>query len=130
MSTTMLERAHALAQFANEHVADFSRHSNKEAMEKALTEVRAQLGREYDLLIAGRQEKTADKLKSLNPSHPSEVVGIHSKATAALATEAIESAYSYFPTWAAVPAEKRAGILFRAADIFRKRKFEFDAWLV
>jgi 1-pyrroline-5-carboxylate dehydrogenase len=130
MSSTILERAHALAHFTNEPVADFSRPSNREAMERALSEVRGQLGREYDLLIAGRHEKTADKLKSLNPSRPSDVVGIHSKASAALATEAVESAYNYFPTWAAVPAEKRAGILFRAVDIFRKRKFEFDAWLV
>src|SRR5580704_14980531 len=102
MSSTTLERAQTLAHFTNEPVADFSRPSNREAMERALSEVRGRLGREYDLLIAGRYEKTADKLKSLNPSRPSEVVGIHSNATAALATEAVESAYNYFPTWAAV----------------------------
>ena len=125
-----MEPVRSLASFSNEPVADFSRGPNREAMEKALAEVRGQLGREYDLLIAGRREKTPDKLRSLNPSRPSEVVGVHSKATAALAKEAVESAYDYFLTWAAVPAEKRAEILFRAADLIRKRKFEFDAWLV
>jgi 1-pyrroline-5-carboxylate dehydrogenase len=130
MSTTIQEPVRRLGAFSNEPVADFSRHANREAMEKALADVRAQMGREYDLLIAGRREKTPDKLKSLNPSRPSEVVGMHSKATAALAAEAVESAYSYFPQWTAVPAEKRAETLFRAADILRKRKFEFDAWLV
>ena len=63
-------------------MADFSKPANREAMEQALREVRAQLGREYELLIAGSREKTADKLKSLNPSRPSEVVGVHNKATA------------------------------------------------
>ena len=116
--------------FSNEPVADFSKPANREAMERALRDVRAQLGREYELLIAGRREKTGDLLKSLNPSRPSEIVGVHNKATAALAKEAVEAAHEYFPEWGAVPAETRARILLRAAEMFRERKFEFDAWLV
>ena len=130
MSTTVAEPTRALRAFSNEPVADFSQPSKRESMEKALREVRGQFGREYDLLIAGRREKTADKLKSLNPSRPGEVVGIHSKATAALANEAVEAAYEYFPQWAATPAEARVEMLLNAAALIRKRKFEFDAWLV
>ena len=78
----------------------------------------------------GAAKKRPDKLKSLNPSRPSEVVGTHSKATAALAKEAVESAYAYFPEWSATPAGTRAEMLLRAAALFRKRKLEFDAWLV
>ena len=99
-------------------------------MEKALRDVRAQFGQDHDLLIAGRREKTADKLKSLNPSRPGEVVGIHSKATAEMAREAVESAHAYFPEWAATPAAVRVDMLLRASALIRKRKFEFDAWLV
>jgi len=130
MSSTIAEAVKAPAAFANEPVADFSKPANREAMERALREVRTQLGREYDLLIAGRREKTGDLLKSLNPSKPSEIVGVHNKATAALAKEAVEAAHAYFPEWGAVPAEARARILLRAAGLFRERKFEFDAWLV
>src|SRR3984885_3965566 len=130
MSSTIAEAVKAPAAFANEPVADFSKPANREAMERALREVRTQLGREYDLLIAGRREKTGDLLKSLNPSKPSEIVGVHNKATAGLAKEAVEAAHAYFPQWAAVPAETRARILLRAAELFRERKFEFDAWLV
>ena len=126
----MAEPVKAPAAFVNEPVADFSKPANREAMERALREVRAQLGREYELLIAGRREKTGDLLKSLNPSHPSEIVGLHHKATAAQAKEAVEAAHAYFPEWAAVPAETRAKMLLRAAALFRQRKFEFDAWLV
>jgi len=65
MGTSIAEpvKAH-VRPFANEPVADFSKTANREAMEQALREVREQLGREYNLLIAGRREKTADKLKS------------------------------------------------------------------
>ncbi|HEX5228788.1 MAG TPA: L-glutamate gamma-semialdehyde dehydrogenase [Bryobacteraceae bacterium] len=131
MSSTIAEPVHTQPRaFSNEPVADFSQATNREAMERALREVRAQLVREYDLLIAGRREKTGDLLKSLNPSKPSEVVGLHNKATAAQAREAVEAAHAYFGEWAAVPADSRARILLRAADLFRQRKFEFDAWLV
>ncbi|HEX6894093.1 MAG TPA: aldehyde dehydrogenase family protein, partial [Bryobacteraceae bacterium] len=130
MSTTLLEPVHSLPAFSNEPVADFSKPPNRQAMEKALRDVHAELGREYDLLIGGAHHKTAEKLQSLNPSRPREVVGIHNKATADLAREAVEFAYSYFPEWSRVPAETRAEILLRAAALIRKRKFEFDAWLV
>src|ERR1700694_1348835 len=130
MSSTIAEPVKTIPAFSNEPVADFSKPANREAMEKALRDVRGQFGRDYDLLIAGRREKTPDKLKSLNPSRSSEVVGIHSKATAALANEAVEAAYAYFPVWAATPAKTRVEMLLRAAALIRKRKFEFDAWLV
>jgi len=130
MSSSIAEPVKALRPFSNEPVADFSRPANREAMEKALRDVRAEFGREYDLLIAGRREKSGDLLKSVNPSRPGEIVGVHNKATAALANEAVEAAHAYFPRWAATPPEVRAETLLRAAAIFRKRKFEFDAWLV
>jgi 1-pyrroline-5-carboxylate dehydrogenase len=120
MSSTMTKPAHAPStKFSNEPVTDFTKPANREAIEKAMAEVHAQLGRDYDLLVAGRREKTPDKLKSLNPSRPSEVVGIHSKATAALAKEAVEDAYAYFPQWSAVPPETRAALLIEASAIIR-----------
>src|SRR5580704_15625530 len=116
-SSTIAEPVKAPKAFSNEPVADFSKPANREAMERALREVRGQFGREYELLIAGRREKTQDKLKSLNPSRPSEVVGLHHKATAELAKEAVDAAHAYFPEWSAVPAEARARILLRAAEL-------------
>jgi 1-pyrroline-5-carboxylate dehydrogenase len=131
MSSTIAEPIQAQPKaFSNEPVADFSKPANRAAMESALRDVRPQLGREYQLLVAGRREKTGDLLKSLNPSRPGEIVGLHHKATAALAKEAVEAAHAYFSEWSAVPADKRAGILLRAGELFRERKFEFDAWLV
>lgn len=119
-----------LPPFTNETVTDFSQPANRKAMEQALAQVRGEFGREYDIQIAGEHFKTGDLLKSLNPSQPNQVVSVHHKATTELATRAIENAYSFFPEWSATPAHHRIAMLLRAAAIIRKRKFEFDAWLV
>ena len=120
-----------LPPFVNEPYRDFSLPQHRAAMEAALAQVRAELGREYDLWIAGRPEKGGPShLLSHNPSHPAEVVGIHQKATAEQANRAVESAFAYFPTWASVAPEERARLLFRAASLLLERKSEFNAWLV
>jgi 1-pyrroline-5-carboxylate dehydrogenase len=116
--------------FRNEPYTDFSDSAHRRAMENALAQVRAQFGREYDLRIGGDRLKTGDLLRSVNPSNPREVVGVHHRATAALARRAVDLAYAYFPEWSATPAEERIRLLLRAGGIIRRRKLEFDAWLV
>ena len=120
----------ALPAFQNEPYTDFSLPANRRAADEALAGVRAQLGREYDLLIGGERIRTGDLLRSVNPSYPREVIGVHHRATAELAHRAVDSAYAYFPEWSATPEEERIRLLVRAADIIRRRKLEFDAWLV
>jgi 1-pyrroline-5-carboxylate dehydrogenase len=117
-------------EFRNEPYTDFSTPANRKAMEEALATVRGQFGREYDLRIAGERFRTPDKLKSVNPSNPTEVVGIHDKATPAMATQAIESAHAFFPEWSRTDPAERIAMLRRAAQVIRGRKMEFDAWLV
>ena len=119
-----------LCDFINEPYADFSRPENAAAMRAALAQVREQVGREYDIRIGSQRFSTADLLQSLNPSHPNEVVGSHHKASAELARRAIATADAFFPAWAATPASQRVELLRRASAILRRRKFEFDAWLV
>jgi len=119
-----------LAPFANEPYRDFTKPDAAQASRHALAGVRAQLGREYDLLIAGDRRRSSDKLHSLNPAHPAEVVGIHQKGSTQDALDAVEAAYAFFPVWAATAVEQRAEHLLRLAEIIRQRKSEFDAWLV
>jgi len=119
--------------FSNEPPASFSgpeNAANAHAMREAIKKVRAELGREYDLVIGGKRERTAEKIVSLNPAYPSEVVGIHQKADRAHVEPAIQAALAAFESWKNAPAEERAGLIFRVAEILRKRKFEFNAWLV
>ncbi|MGH9387585.1 MAG: L-glutamate gamma-semialdehyde dehydrogenase, partial [Vicinamibacterales bacterium] len=74
--------------------------------------------------------RTETKLRSVNPSNPAEVVGIHQRATPEMAARAVESAYAYFAEWSRTDPASRVGMLRRAAVVLRRRKFEFDAWLV
>ena len=120
----------SLPEFRNEPVTDFSVPAHRIAMEAALAKVRSEFGREYDLLIGGERVKTTEKLRSINPSRPAEVVGIHQKATPDLAARAVESAYAYFPEWSATSPNDRIRKLLAAAHLLREHKFEFDAWLV
>jgi len=119
-----------LAPFANEPYTDFTRPDKAAAARAALTKVRSQFGKEYDLLVAGQRRRSASKLESVNPSKPSEIVGIHQKGSEQDARDAVEAAYAYFATWSQVPIAERVQLLLRLGEIIRERKYEFDAWLV
>ncbi len=120
----------AVPDFRNQPLTDFSQPAERAAMEAALARVAGQLGARYPLRIGGRPVATTEELRSTNPSRPSQVVGIHSAADAALARRAVEQAHGYFPQWSAVAAAGRAEVLFAAARILRQRRHEFSAWMI
>jgi len=62
-------------EFTNEPFVDFTKAENRAAMEAALKKVASEFGRDYPMYINGQEVKTVDKIKSTNPSHPSQVVG-------------------------------------------------------
>jgi 1-pyrroline-5-carboxylate dehydrogenase len=116
--------------FENERLVDFSKEDNARKMRAAIEKVRGQLGREYDLIIGGKRIKSQDKIKSLNPAQPSQVVGIHQKAGKEHVEPAIQAALHAFESWSQTSVEERASLLFRVGDLLRERKFEFMAWMV
>ena len=116
-------------EFSNEAFIDFTKPENRKAMEDALAQVRAMFGREYPLTIGGERITTTEKIKSYNPSHPDQVIGVFQKATVEMANQAVEKAHVAFERWKRVPVEERVACLYRAADILRKRRYELDAWL-
>src|SRR5436305_4959210 len=116
--------------FRNEPLTDFSRPENARAMRAALEKVRAELGREYSLVIGGENIKTTGKIKSLNPAHPSEIIGIHQRAEKEHVEPAMRAALAAFESWKYTSVEERVSIVMRTAQILRQRKFEFNAWLV
>jgi 1-pyrroline-5-carboxylate dehydrogenase len=115
--------------FANEPFVDFKAPANERAIGSALATVGSQLGREYSLVIGGERVKTADKIHSLNPAQPAQVVGVHQKAGAEHAEGAIAAALRAFELWSRASSGDRISLLLNAADIIRQRKFEFMAWL-
>jgi 1-pyrroline-5-carboxylate dehydrogenase len=115
--------------FVNEPFTDFKVTETSRRMHEALELVGAQLGREYDLIIGGHRFRTDGKIRSLNPARPTQVVGIHQKAGAEHAEQAMKAALEAFGSWSRTSARDRASLLLAAAEIIRRRKLEFCAWL-
>lgn len=116
--------------FVNEPMLDFTRDENARKMRAGIEKVRGQLGHEYDLIIGGERVKTADQIRSINPSKPSQLVGLHQKAGKEHVEPAMQAALKAFESWKRTSVEERASLLFRVGDLMRERKFEFMAWLV
>src|SRR5205807_5003256 len=74
--------------------------------------------------------KTEKKITSLNPAHPSQVVGIVQEAQREHVDIAVKAAATAFESWKYTSASERAALLHRVAGILRERKFEFSAWMV
>ncbi len=116
--------------FKNEPLTDFSNVENARHMRAALSKVRAELGREYDMVIGNRLIKTKEKIKSLNPARPSEIVGVFQNADREHVEPAVRAAAEAFESWKRTTVEQRASLLHVTASILRERKFEFSAWMV
>jgi 1-pyrroline-5-carboxylate dehydrogenase len=127
--STVIQPVTPRGPFHNEPFIDFHDPQNVHAMQAALTRVGDMLGHEYELVIGSERSKTAEKIESLNPARPAQVVGIHQKAGLEHAERAMQAALEAFASWKYVAMEERAALLLQAAELIRKRKFEFCAWL-
>lgn len=119
-----------LEPFKNEEFLNFFDGKVQKEAEKALQKVKQSLGCDYPLIIGDKRIYTGEKIISVNPANPKQVIGKSSKGTEEYAEEAIIWAEKAFETWGNVPAKERARYLFKAAAILRKRKLEFSAYLV
>src|SRR5262245_31021958 len=118
------------APFRNEPVTDFTNPETARRMREALAKVGAELGREYDMVIGDRLIRTTDKINSVNPARPSQVVGIFQSAGREHVEAAIQAAASAFESWKRTSVEERASLIHNVACILRERKFEYAAWMV
>ncbi len=128
-----MQTQRTLDEFKNEEFVDFSTPENKQAMEEAIERVRGELGREYPVIVNGEKIELGAHFYSVNPSKKEEVVGAFSDADVDaenLVNKAIDAATEAFKTWRNVPAEERAEYLFKAAEIIRKDKHYYSAWMV
>ena len=128
-STTAIQPCSPQGEFANEPFIDFKTLENTRKMKTALEFVSSQLGREYGLVIGGQRIKTEEKIRSLNPARPAQIVGVHQKAGAEHAAQAMAAALTAFESWSRTPVESRASLLLNAARLIRSRSFVFCAWL-
>lgn len=116
-----------LPAYVTEPLTDFSDEKNVQAYQAALEKVNATLGADYPLVIGGERVTTDDKITSYNPANKAQVVGTVSKTDQALAERAMQVADATFESWSKTPAEERAAILLRAAEITKARRHEMSA---
>src|SRR4029078_12503197 len=109
-------------EFRNEPFTDYTKEENAAAMRAAIEKVTSELGQEYPLVIGGERIKTGSTLDSINPANRTEVGGKFHKANKELAERAVEAAFKTFQTSRNVPADERAQLLFRVAELMRERK--------
>ncbi|MGH7659427.1 MAG: L-glutamate gamma-semialdehyde dehydrogenase [Vulcanimicrobiaceae bacterium] len=126
--TTTAERT--IAPFRNEPIRDFKDPADRTSLEAALQRARERLGATYPLIIDGARREATQTFRSINPAHPKETVGDVASASVEQAHEAIDVAHRRFDAWKETPAQKRADFLFKAADLVRKRRDDFNALLV
>ncbi len=119
-----------LTAYHNEPFTNFQVSENKVAMEEALLLVTSQKGRHYPLKIGEYSVDTEARITSVNPSCLTEVIGTTARANVEIADKAVRAAADAFKSWKNVDAETRARLIFKAAAILRRRKFEYSAWLV
>ncbi|HPJ23791.1 MAG TPA: aldehyde dehydrogenase family protein, partial [Bacillota bacterium] len=117
----------AIYSYKTEPLTDFSKPEVLKAYEAGIKKVRSELGREYPLIINGERIFTDTHIKSLNPSDHAEIIGDVCQASMKEAELAMDTALETFEYWKKVDPRVRADVLFKAANIMRRRKHELSA---
>lgn len=92
--------------------------------EEALVKLKANLGREYGMIIDGKERFAADKFEDRSPANTDLVLGIFQKGTAQDANDALAAARKAFPMWSHTPWQERVKLLRKAAEVMDRRTFE------
>ena len=116
--------------FTNQPPIDFAQADNRRAMQDALATVRDRFGVHRPLVIGGQEVDSTEQGQSFDPSHKSRLVGTYALASREHALAAVAAAKAALGGWAALPVERRAEYLQRAADVLRDHLFEYAAWEV
>jgi 1-pyrroline-5-carboxylate dehydrogenase len=115
-------------EFRNEPYLDFAR--DVDARQAQLKAIEAVVPTDCPLVIGGVRISTKHSIVSHNPCQPSRIIGRAAKASAAQAEKAIRTAHDAFASWSRTPPGARADILFRAAEILRRRRHEMNATMI
>ena len=113
--------------FENVANTDFTFEAGRQQMQAGLAQVRAELGREYPLVINGEPVTTGRWAESLNPSRPKEVVARIAQAGPEEVNQTVTAAAQAWLSWRQVSPLERADLLKRIAERLEQRRFELAA---
>jgi 1-pyrroline-5-carboxylate dehydrogenase len=99
------------------------------AFDGALVKVKSALGFEHPLIIGGKEIRPGVTSEDRSPNDRRIILGRFQQATADQAREAVAAARKVADGWGATPYQERVSILRRAAENFRRDRFEIGALL-
>jgi len=95
--------------------------------EAALASARANAGAEHPMWIGGQPRHGAERFDTRAPADRRQVLGVFSRADAALVGESVAAARAAYPAWAATAWQTRVAMLRRAAALIETRVYEISA---
>ncbi|MCU0485189.1 MAG: L-glutamate gamma-semialdehyde dehydrogenase [Anaerolineales bacterium] len=90
----------------------------------ALEQVKAGLGKEYGMIINGKDVFSADKFEDRSPANTDILLGKFQKGSEEDARAALSAARQAFPAWSRLKWQDRVSLLRKAADLIDERIFE------
>jgi RHH-type proline utilization regulon transcriptional repressor/proline dehydrogenase/delta 1-pyrroline-5-carboxylate dehydrogenase len=116
--------------FVNEPPADFAISALREKMAQALNSVTGKMGRSYANIVAGRSQTSSERIPSINPARPDQLVGSIPAAASEEVVDAVAAARRSFPEWSRVPGDDRCQLIEHLAQKLRENRYELAAWEV
>lgn len=95
--------------------------------DKAVTKLKQNLGREYGMIIDGKDVFADEKFEDRSPVNTDWTLAVMQKGNASHAKMAIDAARKAFPAWSRTPWQKRVQLVRKASALIEKRIFELGA---
>lgn len=95
--------------------------------DEALKKIKAGLGKEYPMIIDGKDRFAEDKFEDRSPVNTDIVLGVFQKGTEKDAQMALAAARKAAPVWSGMKWQERVALLRKAADLIDQRTFDIGA---
>ncbi|MFN2121110.1 MAG: aldehyde dehydrogenase family protein [Anaerolineales bacterium] len=95
--------------------------------DSAVAKLKQNLGKEYGMIIDGRDAFSMEKMEDRSPVDTDWVLAVMQKGNATHAEQAVAAARRAFPSWSRTPWQERVKLVRKAASIIEKRIFDLGA---
>jgi 1-pyrroline-5-carboxylate dehydrogenase len=95
--------------------------------DQSLARIKATVGREHAMLIAGNDRWSKDKFEVRSPINRDWLLGVFQRGGSSDVETAVAAARAAFPAWAATPWPERVRLLRRAARLIEERVYDIGA---
>ena len=108
----------------------FTEITEQNCFHQAIKQCQSQLGKDYPLIINGKQHTSDSTIQSINPASPDQIIGNVFAANQQLADRAIASAKKAHDYWSKLRFSERAKHLRQIATLLQQQRNEFSAWQI